>query len=635
MSTPLENIKTSIRAKDAENKKIDKLFVYGSLNNNYHLQLLTGKEFSSENAVLLNHRRIHPHNSFPFALPWRGYTIQGRLLYNITPDIIETFDAYENEGELYERRIGNVRAGDNVYKAYIYIGIIKAIKPYVKKGFEERDRIEEFVEKNVDRYLEQKAEYFLTYNREALAVKVTRELLTEEVHSLVRQYFKDYGFPSFIIKHEIEKASIPRLNWLRNESKAQAYADNYLLLATHFMIFNQLEEKFRNDFRYYVKVADAYYVHTLSTLMSLKFLVDNHQEVESALRLLGMDHWEPQMQYTDYAVAAIFIAEELYSRQKGDEILSWIKENRHIGETPLGAELEFSNKGYKAIGAREGEDETFDNFYYFYDFDLMRRGWKLGAHVDDHGFITSSRMRTRGFMELAFGRYKLLGDVSKPATQDPWVLSQILDLAVRYLDIRPHSMHLSLGVDKQSFNRVEELEHYLCLLILGGDLREDKSNTLREMRIFNKEIMTEDGKMIFSRLNRHHKNPDERTWSFVVEYQFPRLFYDYDYQPIMMALKGFQKQANPYPFSGCKELTDRTFINELEDSLKNWASAPRPVSDSGINNFIRVVEQGLDKEASEIGPEYGKYALRILGRIEERLKRRNKRIEKYYAKSGR
>ncbi|MDZ7722901.1 MAG: gamma-glutamylcyclotransferase family protein [candidate division KSB1 bacterium] len=610
---------------------IDKLFVYGSLNSDYHLQLLTGRHFESEPAVLLNHRRIQPEKSFPFALPWRGYTIKGRLLYNITPEIIEILDEYENEGSLYERRIGTVRVDDHEIRAFIYIGIVKAIKPYMKRGFQERDRVEEFVEKNVDRYLKNKADYLLSYDRESLSVKVTRELLSEEVHSLIRQYFHDYGLPWFIIKHEIEKASIPRLDWLRREPEAQPYADRYMSLSVFFMIFSRLEERFRNDYRFYVKVTDAYFLHTMSTLMALKLIIDNHQAIQAAIMQLGIDHWETNMVYTDYAVGAIFITEELYSREKGDHILEWIRQNRHIGLTPLGAELEFSNLGHRAIGASSGQDSTFDAFYYFYDFDLMRRGWKLGAHVDDHGFLTSTHTRTRGFLELAFGRYKLLGDVSKPATQDPWVLSQIIDLAVRFLDIRPHSVHLTFGApDTEHFKRVEKLEYYLCLLILGGDLREDAQGNLREMRIYRNEIMSREGNMLFSRLNKHHKNPEERKWSFVVEYQFPRLFYEYDYQPLIMALKGFQQELNPYPFQGCREIENDPGIQSLQEQLKIWAASPTPLSDSEINEFVAVVEKGLTAESEKVDTSYENYAMRIIGRIEERLNRRNKRIKKYH-----
>lgn len=616
---------------------IDKLFVYGSLTDESNLLLLIGKKLTSKEGVLLDHRRIAPKSSFAFAVFWRGYSIRGRLLFDVTPDVIQKLDEYESEGELYVRRVAEVRVGHAVHRAWVYRGKIEAIRPFLKKGYEERDRIEEFVEKNVARYLEQKADHFIGYTREKLAIQVTKELLSEEVHSLMRQYFRQVGLPPFIIKHEIEKASIPRLNWLKEDSRAQPYADKYMRLAMGFMIFNQLEEKFRTDYRPLVKVIDAYYMHTLSALMALKLLVDFHQSLESALAQLGVDRWDPNMLYTDYAVAAIFIADELYARSKPAYIVDWLAEHRISGAVPMGAELEFSNLGYKTIGANPGQDPEFDAFFYFYDFDLMRRGWKLGAHIDDHGFLTSPNTRTRGFMELAFGRYKLLGDVSKPATQDAWVLSQIIDLAVRFINIRPHSLHLSLSAASQEdFKEIKDLAPYLCLLILAGDLREDDSGILREMRIFHGEILNEEGGVIFSRLNRHHKNPEDPSWSFVVEYQFPRLYYDYDYQPVILALKGFQIAANPFPLKGCKQVEQSGYGAAIESELKRWAQRPKAVSAAAMDQFLATVEKGLDIEAGRLNnEEYRRYAMRVLGRIEERLKRRNLRITKYHDKNKR
>jgi hypothetical protein len=265
----------------------------------------------------------------------------------------------------------------------------------------------------------------------------------------------------------------------------------------------------------------------------------------------------------------------------------------------------------------------------------MRRGWKLGAHVDDHGFLTTTHTQTRGFLELAFGRYKLLGDVSKPASCDPWLLTQLIDLAIRYIGIRPHSLHVSLQTAKNvPFRKLETPEYLLCLLLLGGDLRLDNNNKLREMRIYRKEIIRDDRNVHFSRLNRHHKDPADMSWSFVVEYQFARLFFDYDYQPLLMALKGFQLGANPYPLKDCIECPYEDYHHEIEDFLVQWAADPIPISWQTLKRFLAIVEEGLDQEMREVSSKkYSKYTQRILGRIEEQLHHRNQRIQRYHAYS--
>lgn len=614
---------------------LDKLFVYGTLADSHNVQLLAGRTLPAENAVLYGYRRIHPKSGYPFALPWKGSKIEGAVILDITPQILKKFDEYESEGELYIRKPVTVYVKEEPVNAYVYIGIPEALEPYFKKGIGIRERIEEFIERSVNTHLEEKAARYVHHNHEGgLPLQVTKELLSEETHSLVREYFREAGLPVFIIKHELENADIPTLDWVRYEPKAADYADEYIKLAVKFMIFNQIEERFRHEFPPRVKTPDDYYRHTISAMMALKFLVSHHQHLKVALRQLGAHRYDPTFTYVDYAVAAIYIAQELYNERRAREVADWVRMHRRVAMTPLGAELEFSNIGVQAVGAKEGEDPKFDSFYYFYDFDLMRRGWKLGAHVDDHGFLTTTHTRTRGFLELAFGRYKLLGDVSKPATHDPWVLAQLIDLTIRYIGIRPHSLHLSLQTAKNTpFRKISDPVYLLCLLLLGGDFRQDHNGKLREMRIYGREIIRGDNDVYFSRFNRHHSNPDDMSWSLVVEYQFSRLFFDYDYLPLIMALKGFQMGANPYPLKECRDCPHEEFHREIEDFLIQWAAHPTPIPRQTLETFIEILEEGLDKEADELGSKYGKYAQRILGRIEEQLQQRNQRIEKYHARS--
>ncbi|MBN2356942.1 hypothetical protein JXO59_12575, partial [candidate division KSB1 bacterium] len=530
-------------------------------------------------------------------------------------------------GQLYQRQILQVEVEAETVEAYVYIAIPEAVQSYIDKGFGHRDRLEEFVERSVNRYLDAKADRALLLDRKSLALKVTRELLSEEIQGLLMQYFYDDGMPSFLLKHEIEKADLPTLDWLQTDRKAQVYADRYLTLVVKFMIFNQIEVRFRDQFRGYVKTADQYYQHTLSSLMTLKLLTEKHAHLSTAMTQLQVNRYRPDLTYADYAVAAIFIAEELYEKSAAQTIVDWVQRNRRVGLSPLGAEMEFSQLGVRAIHANENEDPEYDGFYYFYDFDLMRRGWKLGAHIDDHGFLAPPYKRTRGFLELAFGRYRLYGDVSKPATQDPWVLAQLIQLTVRFIEVRPHSLHLSIQAETGTpFRQIENPEFFLCLLLLGGDLREDQGGRLREMRIFHQEILHPDMGIYISRLNRHRPKNDARELTSVVEFQFPRLYFDYDYQPLIMALKGFQHQANPYPLKDCKDCPFEEENAEIELALKQWAAYPSPVPESSINRFLDIVAQGLQSEGKVMGKEYSDYVERSLLAIEMQIRRRNQRI---------
>ncbi len=614
---------------------IDKLFVYGTLRNQNNCKLVIGQSFETEPAILFNYRRIHPRNGYPFAVHWRGSKIEGLVLYGITPEALKKIDVYESEGTLYRRKAVRVLLlddSDQFVNAYVYIGIPEALKPYFQKGIEQDDRIEEFVEQGVNKYLEGREDIGTLAGPESLSLQVRKELLSEETHSLVRQYFHDVGLPPFIIKHELQRANLPSLDWLKYTPKAVPYADQYLELAVKLMIFNQLEERFRHEFRSQVKVHAPYYWHTISALMALKLLVSRYRHVRSAIAQLQVGRYNPEYSYVDYTVAAIFIAEDIYSREWVQEVVAWMQTHRSVGLVPLGAEIEFSEIGGDVISAPEGMDARFDGFYYFYDFDLMRRGWKLGAHVDDHGFLTTGHTRSRGFLELAFGRYRLLGDVSKPATQDPWILSQLIALSIRYLDIRPHSLHLSLQTDgTQPFQRIPDPDYLLCLLILGGDLREDTDGILREMRIYREEISRPDGTVYFSRFNKHHKDPGTNAWASVIEYQFPRSSFDYDYQPLIMALKGLQIAANPYPLHDFPACPHDEWHHELQTQLVQWAAEPSPVSQLTIERFLNLVAQGLEQESRRIGQApYSDYVERMLRSMEYQLTLRNKRIRQHH-----
>lgn len=625
-ATDSEGRHQQIKADD----NIDTLFVYGSLHNDQYFQILTGRSLPSQRGELLDHRRIQPKNSFAFAVPWKGSCVCGKLLSGVTPAILKKLDEYEDEGRLYHRRVALCRTDKGTVPAFVYIGDPKALKSYIKRGFHERDRIEEFVQRQVDRYLENKADRCLLMDRGHFALMVTRELLSEEIESILRQHFTEARLPQFIIKHEIENANLPSLDWVAADQQAQRYAGNYLALAVKFMVFNQLEERFRNDYRGHVQASDDFYHRTLSALMALKLLTDRQDQLRQAMEKLRVGGYADDLKYTDYAIAAIMIADELYTRPSADDIVAWLNSNRHPGRQPIGAELEFSNLGRQAIGAREDQDPIYDGFYYFYDYDLMRRGWKLGAHIDDHGFLTTADTHTRGFMELAFGRYKLLGDISKPATMDPWVLAQMIRLAIQYIDINPHSLHISLQTSPDyPFQPWPDPQHILCLLILGGDLRTDEKGVLRELRVHHEEISHPDVGICLSRLNRHHKYPDDPQWSSVVEFQFPRLRADYDYQPLIMALKGIQTSANPFPLKGIKNGPDPKHFEELEKAVKQWATSPAPVPQASVDSFLSLVAQGLAEEAREVGGKYHGYARSMLDEIEKQLRERNQMIAEY------
>jgi len=151
-----QTYKAAVSRVRRKHEPINTLFVYGTMRNPYHRKLVTGYDFDTEPAVLYNYRRIHPRNGYPFAIHWRGSKIEGQIIYGITPDVFKKLDEYELEGTLYLRKVVRVLLGESeqFVTTYVYIGIPEALEPYFTKGIEQDDRIEEFVETNINKYLE-------------------------------------------------------------------------------------------------------------------------------------------------------------------------------------------------------------------------------------------------------------------------------------------------------------------------------------------------------------------------------------------------------------------------------------------------------------------------------------------------
>jgi hypothetical protein len=313
------------------------------------------------------------------------------------------------------------------------------------------------------------------------------------------------------------------------------------------------------------------------------------------------------------------------------EIIDYVEQNWYSTPTPLGAELEFSILGKNAVYAKPGEDKIYDGFYWFNDFDMIRRTWRLGGHVDSHRNITAGQTRHRGFFEYALGRYQILGDLSRPIFDCPWGLSCIINEAVKFLQIPTHSLHVSMELSGQHSNITDhphKEEDLACLLMLGGDLRLDENNCLREWRVFNNELDTNFKNSLHVSDRKYHfskPNQEESEASDTMEYKFMRLHSnESDYEKLIVALKGYQFKTHGRPISIRKlneeELPEQKFLRE-------WATNPQPLDSLEISNFIETVEQGLLEENRSC--KLQKVKALMLEKIEKELNSKNEFIKKH------
>ncbi|MCD6460870.1 gamma-glutamylcyclotransferase, partial [bacterium] len=578
------------------------LFVYGSLISEHNQKIVAGKIFKREKAVLKNFRKVTSKACFPFIIPYKHSIVDGYVLFDIDDEAMHKIDKYEAEGDLYWRKTVEATLlsdkGESLVSCQVYVGNVKSIKKYFLPGTDVEDRIEKYIGTKIDELIlenipneeVQETHYNLEETR-----RIKKELFGADFEDLLHTHIENQNLPLEYLTKKLAKKNLPSLKKIHSNPDIMLYANNYISFGVKHMIFNQVEDRIIADFKGNVKVKEEFYMHTISVMIALAFMNDNQAKIQAMMEYYCVNLFNEKWEYTDYTDKAIKIVDAVYDREEIARYIETVKKNRHEGSIPLGAEVEFSTVGRYAVEHEKMVDPVYNNFHYFHDFDFTGRMWKLGGHIDDHKFPDPLMSRSFGFLEYAFGRSKIYEDISKPATLDPWVLNRLINEAAKFSGIRPHSLHISIQPPKKiQFTQQNDINHLICLLLLGGDLGMDSNQKLREKRIYNKEIVDKNGYVRFSLENIHFQDIEKVHKTTVIEYQFPRLYASHNNQPLIMALKGYQVAKNPRPLCPAEDLTN---VADYEmGKLMSWASAPTPLPDKKIYEFVNIIEDGLMNE---------------------------------------
>ncbi|NOY76163.1 MAG: gamma-glutamylcyclotransferase [Kiritimatiellaeota bacterium] len=575
------------------------LFVYGTLMNDQYVVMLLNRKVDSIKASLHQFMLVTPSWSFPFIVKRHGAATTGRALLGISKDELAILDDFEDEGNLYFRKTVVVRdERGKRRKCQSYIGNIMALNKSVNREIKFEDRFSLYVEKRIDGILAG-----MPTDRPDLDRRVLRELMGSAVDNIIQSHFDGNYICNYIMIQALKEATPPNLSKTLKNDELRPYAGNYMELACRHIVLNQFVEAIRHEHPSAVRVSHQYYHHGIALLIAFIFFKDKAEVIEERFKEMRLNEIldDDARGYRDYARMAIDVADDVFDSELISGLISFVRENWHSTPTPLGAELEFSNLGHKALTAKPGDDPVYDSFHWFWDFDMFHRTWRVGGHVDSHRQITLAQKRHRGFFEYAFGRYNIIGDLSRPLFDCPWAMSHLINEAVEFLNVLPHSLHISMeltGRHKNITDARHEESDLACLLLLGGDLRKDADGELREFRVFRNELDTNFQNAIhFSDRKHHFTKPgqDYDEAADVMEYKFLRLFNRrFDYEPIIHALKGYQFHTHARPIniqtSRKTELPEQTFMRE-------WASNPQPVSTSEMTKFVEKVEQGLLEES--------------------------------------
>jgi hypothetical protein len=325
--------------------------------------------------------------------------------------------------------------------------------------------------------------------------------------------------------------------------------------------------------------------------------------------------------------------------------LTRIRSHLQPGLVPLGIELELSNVGAAAVkpqrSIQKASELVYDGFMYFYDFRLDVLSWKLGGYIDDHTGSTN-QARRRGFLELAPGRLNIAGELSRPATADPWLLNQLINEIVNFYDVRPHSLHLSLQLRKSQRDnqKILPLGFVKCLLALGGGPERKGTGKLWVSRMGYDEIKQHEygEELVFARTSKRrwylggddiaNKLPAQAT-THVQQYKFIRLEKRANYEPLIMCLKGLQLSYNPADYLTTEQLKNNSRLQKQYEELKKWASEPTEISGQMISRFVRTVQDGLMKEGHHRPVHTLHYIDWVLGAIDVQLRMFNKQLREF------
>ena len=570
------------------------LFVYGTLMNDRYVEMLLHRKVESIPAELHHYICITPTWSFPFIVKSHGAVTKGRMLKNITKDDLKILDNFEDEGNMYYRRLVVARIEKhNRQRCQTYIGDISVLNSQINPEMKFEDRYNLYVEKRIDSIIKE-----MPTDRPDLNRRVLNELMGSAVDNIIQSHFDGNYICNYIMIQALEDAKPPTLAETLQNKDLLPYAGNYMRLACQHIVLNQFVEKVRHEHPESLRVSQNYFQHGLAILLSFLYYNRHSTQINKLFSDMKLGEIVEGRGYRDYAGLAIDVADATYNSEEMEELIQFVHHNWHSSPTPLGSELEFSNLGVNAINCKPGDDPVYDSFQWFWDFDMLHRTWRMGGYIDSHKQMSIGQKRHRGFWEYAFGRYNILGDLSRPLFDCPWGMSLLINEAVKFLDVTPHSLHISMELTG-SHRNITDTPHkesdLACLLMLGGDLRKDEHGKMREWRIYNNELDTNFQKSIHFSDRKYHFSKAEQDLdeaSDVMEYKYMRLHdKEYDYASTIYALKGYQLHTHirPINLKSPVELPEHKFLRE-------WGTSPTAISQAEKESFISKVERGLLEE---------------------------------------
>ncbi|MCH7556951.1 MAG: gamma-glutamylcyclotransferase [Planctomycetes bacterium] len=639
------------------------LFIYGSLRDRRIFQSVSGLSFTrkaskidnetlwAEPAFLPRYRKVSPDNVYFYAVAAPSSKIEGLVVYDIPAWAMAEIDRYE--GKRYKREIVQINTANGQVEAQSYLVTHNSMAKRFGDRFHVnlihelwlRKRIEKFIKRHTrpgERTADAESER-----------RADRELLATTERDLVMSHYHTDAVSDYYLEHELDRPR-PSIKHLYSDPQARPFMENYLALVIKQVLLSQLEEQIQSRYRFeleHMRISERYFKRSVSVLAALQMVNANSSGVdliiEKSLETMPRDKHD-LIDYIKYAVRA---AKSMFDARIARAKLSRIHSSLQPGLVPLGIEIELSNLGPAAVepqrSIQKKTDPVYDGFKYFYDFRLDVLSWKLGGYIDDHTGSTDQARRS-GFLELAPGRLNIRGELSRPATADPWLLNQLIHEIVNFYDIHPHSLHLSFQLRRKQLGnqKILPLGFVKCLLVLGGGPELKDTGRLWVSRMGYDEITqypdaalgsTErrDEELVFARTSKRRwylgadeiaDKPPAQATTYVQQYKFIRLEQRANYEPLILCLKGLQLAYNPADYLTAEQLRGSRKLQQQYEQLKQWAAVPTEISPQTISKFLKTVQSGLMNEGHHRPAHKLHYIDWVLSAIDVQLRMFNKQV---------
>lgn len=635
-------------------KKNINLFIYGSLRDTRIFKSVSGLGFTrkaskidrhtlfAEPAMLPKHRRVSPDNVYYYAVAAPSSRIDGFVIYDVTPSAMAEIDRYE--GKRYQRETVKVNTARGPVNAQAYLVTHESMEKHFGDRFHVNLIHELWLRKRIEKFLKKHTRPGERTIDAEIERRADRELLATTERDLVISHYHADAVSNYYLEHELDRPR-PSIKHLYDDPEANPYIEKYLALVIKQVLLNQLEEMIQSEYRFeleHMRTSERYFKRSPSILAALRMINTNSSAVDLIIQQCLQTMPYKKFDLIDYVKYAVRAAKSLFDIRVASANLNRIRSNFQPGLMPLGIEVELSNLGPAAVEPQRSlqnkTDPVYDSFKYFYDFKLDVLSWKLGGYIDDHTGSTE-QARCRGFLELAPGRLNIAGELSRPATADPWLLSRLIHQIVNFFDVLPHSLHLSFQLRKNQIGKqkVLPLGFVKCLLVLGGGPERKKTGRLWVSRMGYDEI-TQNAfgeELVFARTTKRRwylgddeiadKLPAQAT-THVQQYKFIRLDRKTNYEPLILCLKGLQLGYNPADYLSAEQLQVSSRLRREFAELKQWALEPTRISTKTIKRFLNIVQYGLMNEGHH-RPVHGLHYIDwVLNWIDTQLKKFNRQV---------